>query len=126
MRDEGTSYHYVEPGIDVGPDPDLTAVLADALTRSGLAVQSGSTWTTDAPYRQSKEEIAELRRRVVLTVEMEASALFAVAHVRGVALASAVVVDAVFGEPIGHPTLDTATVFGKLYDVVRIGIELLR
>jgi uridine phosphorylase len=90
-----------------------------------MAVRSGSTWTTDAPYRETVEEVMEFRRRGVLTVEMEAAALFAVARARGLPLASAVVIDSVFGEPIGPPTMDTATAFGKLYNVFLVGIDLL-
>jgi uridine phosphorylase len=125
VRDEGTSYHYVEDGIDVAPDAALTNALENALTRAGISARTGSTWTTDAPYRQSTEEIADYRQRGVLTVEMEAAALFAVAQVRGVALASAVVVDSVFGDPIDHPTMDTDAAFGKLYEVFTVGVDLL-
>jgi uridine phosphorylase len=125
IRDEGTSYHYVGPGVDVSPDADLTAELTAALLRSGTQLRSGTTWTTDAAFRETVEEITEFRRRGVLTVEMEAAALFAVAQARGLQMASAVVIDAVFGEPIGPPTMDTAAAFGKLYDVFRVGIDLL-
>ncbi len=125
VRDEGTSYHYVETGVEVGPDPGLTDALAAALERGGVALRSGRTWTTDAPFRESKEKITDLRGRGVLTVEMEAAALFAVAQVREVELASAVVVDCVFGEPVGPPTIDTATAFGKLYAVFQVGVDLL-
>ena len=79
VRDEGVSYHYVAPDVDVAPDGELTNAFTDALRRSGKQLSSGTTWTTDAPYRQSAEEIAEYRRREVLTVEMEAAALFAAA-----------------------------------------------
>ena len=125
IRDEGVSYHYVAPDADVGPDADLTAALTNALDRSDMQLTAGSTWTTDAPYRETVEEVLEFRRRGVLTVEMEAAALFAVARARGIRLASAVVLDAVFGEPIGPPKMDTTAAFGKLYDVFRIGIEVL-
>jgi uridine phosphorylase len=125
VRDEGASYHYVAPGLDVRPDADLTEALTNALARSEVPLTSGWTWTTDAPYRETVEEIEEYRRRGVLTVEMEAAALFAVARARNVRLASAVVLDAVFPEPISAPTMDTATAFGKLYDLFLIGIDLL-
>jgi uridine phosphorylase len=125
IRDEGVSYHYVSADADVSPDADLTAALTSALDRAGIQLTSGTTWTTDAPYRETAEEVLEFRRRGVLTVEMEAAALFAVARARGIELASAVVLDAVFGEPIGYPSIDTATAFGRLYDVFRIGIKVL-
>ena len=101
VRDEGASYHYVDVDVDAVPDTALTVDLASALACAGIASTYGRTWTIDAPYRQSVEEISEFRRRGVLTVEMEASALFVVASVRGLHLASAVVLDGVFGEPIG-------------------------
>jgi uridine phosphorylase len=125
VRDEGTSLHYLDAGIEVVPDAALTDALANALARAGIEARSGSTWTTDAPFRETKQKIEELRSQGVLAVEMEAAALFAVAQVRGVELASALVVDTVFGEPVGSPTMDTATAFGKLYEVFRVGADLL-
>ena len=125
IRDEGTSYHYAAPEVEVSPDADLTELLTGALHRTGLPTQTGSSWTTDAPYRQSVEEIVEYRRRGVRTVEMEAAALFAVARERGVALASAVVLDSVYGEPLGQPTMDTATAFGNLYQLFLVSIDVL-
>ena len=125
IRDEGTSYHYLDTNIDAVADPQLTAELSAAIAYAGIAATSGWSWTIDAPYRQTVEEIAEFRTRGVLTVEMEAAALFAVALARGVQMASAVVIDAVFGEPIGPPRMDAATAFGKLYDILLVGIDLL-
>jgi uridine phosphorylase len=125
VRDEGVSYHYVTPKATVQPDDSLTAALRDRLVSAGLAVGEGTTWTTDAPYRETAEEVIQYRDAGVLTVEMEAAALFAVAEARRVPLASAVVIDAVIGDPIGAPTMDTAAAFGKLYDVFVVGIEVL-
>jgi uridine phosphorylase len=125
VRDEGVSYHYVAPTTTVQPDDSLTAALRHGLLDTGISVVDGSTWTTDAPYRETAEEIAHYREEGVLTVEMEAAAVFAVAEARGVPLASAVVLDAVFGDPINAPTMDTAAAFGKLYDVFLIGIDVL-
>src|SRR5207244_12370227 len=93
IRDEGTSYHYVGPDVDVSLDADLTAELTAALLRSGTQLRSGTTWTTDAPYRETVEEITEFRRRGVLAAEMEAAALFAVAQTRGLHMASAAVIE---------------------------------
>lgn len=125
VRDEGVSYHYVGPDEDVAPDGDLTALFLHALRDSGMPATEGTTWTIDAPYRQSAEEIAEYRGRGVVAVEMEAAALFAVAHVRGFALASAVVLDGVFGGPIGAAKMDTALAFAKLHDIFRVAIHCL-
>jgi uridine phosphorylase len=125
VRDEGVSAHYVAPDAEVHPDDALTAALRDGLVSAGVPVSDGATWTTDAPYRETAEEVAHYRAGGVLTVEMEAAAVFAVAQARAVPIASAVVLDAVFGEPVGAPTMDTAAAFGKLYDVFLVGIEVL-
>jgi uridine phosphorylase len=125
VRDEGVSYHYVSPDADVRPDSALTTALGERLRDAGMTFTEGTSWTTDAPYRETREEIEVFRRQGVLTVEMEAAALFAVAQTLNVRLASAVVLDAVIGEPIAAPTMDTAAAFGKLYDVVLVGVEVL-
>ena len=125
VRDEGVSHHYVAPDADVRPDNALTTALRDALRGAGMLVAEGPSWTTDAPYRETREEIADYRDNGVLTVEMEAAALFAVAEARGVPLASSVVLDCVSGDPIGAPPQDTAVAFGRLYDVFLVGIDVL-
>jgi uridine phosphorylase len=125
VRDEGVSYHYAANGVAARPDPSLTASLADALTGAGIAHSSGGTWTIDAPYRQTAEEIVECRQRGLLTVEMEAAALFVVTAARDVSLASAVVLDSVYGEPVGAPRIDTSAAFGALHRVVLAGVDAL-
>ncbi len=40
----------------------------------------GTSWTIDAPYRETYAEIRQYTKENVLTVEMEAAAIFAVAH----------------------------------------------
>jgi uridine phosphorylase len=52
----------------------------------------GTTWTTDAPYRETFAEVLSYRDEGVLTVEMEAAALFAVAAYRRVDIAGALAV----------------------------------
>jgi purine-nucleoside phosphorylase len=39
----------------------------------------GSSWTTDAPYRETREAIIAAEREGVVCVEMEAAALYAYA-----------------------------------------------
>jgi purine-nucleoside phosphorylase len=43
----------------------------------------GSSWTTDAPYRETREAIIAAEREGVVCVEMEAAALYAYAAARG-------------------------------------------
>jgi purine-nucleoside phosphorylase len=48
----------------------------------GIRVLRGTTWTTDAPYRETAAEIARAREAGAIAVEMEAAALYASAAAR--------------------------------------------
>jgi hypothetical protein len=84
LRDEGTSYHYLPPSNYAELDPGLLAIASEALGRTDAPVRVGPSWTTDAPFRETAETIAERRNAGILTVEMEAAALYAFAKARGV------------------------------------------
>jgi uridine phosphorylase len=89
VRDEGTSFHYAAASRVIEADPTLVASVEATLTEAGVPFVTGRTWTTDAPYREARTRVA---RRVdqdgCITVEMEASALLAVAAYRGARLVS--------------------------------------
>ncbi len=98
VRDEGTSYHYIPHGHFAYPDRGLTKKLGQSIKEQGLNYQEAPTWTIDAPYRETKAEIKRYKKQGIATVEMEAAALFAVATVRKVKIASAFSVSDVLGE----------------------------
>jgi len=98
IRDEGTSSHYMAHEKYSYPDKGLTRKLARALNESGITYETATTWTIDASYRETKAEVKQYKKEGVATVEMEASALFAVAKLRKVKIASAFVVSDVLGE----------------------------
>ena len=83
VRDEGTSLHYVPPSTTI-VDAD-TGDRGDA--GSGAAprrchVRRGTAWTTDAPYRETADQLRLWAERGILAVEMQAASLFAFAHAR--------------------------------------------
>jgi uridine phosphorylase len=80
LRDEGTSYHYSAPSEYGEADPALVKLATDALRAQGLPVVVGSTWTTDAPFRETAEAIEAARDKGALAVEMEAAALYCFAR----------------------------------------------
>jgi uridine phosphorylase len=82
LRDEGTSYHYMPPSDWSDAPADLLGRLSGAFEGLPIDVLRGTTWTTDAPFRETHEAIAEMKRRGVLAVEMEAAALYAFATAR--------------------------------------------
>lgn len=80
VRDEGTSYHYLPPSTYSYLNTDLAGRLADAYQPLPIPVVVGSSWTTDAPYRETASVIDYYRSQNVLAVEMEAAALYAFAE----------------------------------------------
>jgi uridine phosphorylase len=76
LRDEGTSDHYAPPAEFANAEPALVAAASAALADSGLQTFVGASWTTDAPFRETKEAIAWARSRGAAAVEMEAAALY--------------------------------------------------
>jgi uridine phosphorylase len=82
LRDEGTSYHYAAPSDFAEADPKLIAMATRALDQAGIRTYVGSSWTTDAPFRETAEAIAAARAKGMLAVEMEAAALYTFAHKR--------------------------------------------
>lgn len=83
VRDEGTSYHYLPAARTIRADPVAVRALEAALEADRVAYATGKTWTTDAPYRETRAKVARRRAEGCLTVEMEAAALLAVAEFRG-------------------------------------------
>jgi uridine phosphorylase len=84
LRDEGTSYHYLAAAESVHGDLELMAALREELDGLGLPVVTGSVWTTDAPYRETSEQLERHASDGVLAVEMQAASLFAFGASRGV------------------------------------------
>ena len=86
VRDEGVSYHYLEPSRQVYTDPAIVEAMQAVLSVRGIPFITGKTWTTDAPYRETPGMIQSRAEEGCLTVEMEAASLLAVAHYRKVKL----------------------------------------
>ncbi len=98
LRDEGTSYHYVKEGKFAFPDEKLTEQFGKSIEEEGMEYFEGTTWTIDAPYRETRAEVEKYAKKGISTVEMEASALFVVAKYRKVKIASAFVVSDLLGK----------------------------
>jgi len=84
IRDEGTSYHYLKPSKYAYASKEMTGRIKNALDVLGQKYLVGTSWTIDAPYRETVAEARQYQKEGVATVEMEASALFAVAQFRKV------------------------------------------
>jgi nucleoside phosphorylase len=84
IRDEGTSYHYAPPGRIIKADPVLVRAAEAVLTERGIPFTTGMTWTTDAPFRETRATVCARREEGCVTVEMETAAFLAVARFRDV------------------------------------------
>lgn len=83
-RDEGTSYHYA-------PASDYIAVknadiVADCMKKNGIPYVLGKTWTTDAFYRETRNNYERRKAEGCISVEMECAGLQAMCDFRGIEL----------------------------------------
>ena len=98
IRDEGTSHHYSPAEKYAFSCSELTENLCAAFERKGIQYRKGTSWTTDAPYRETIQELRRYCADGVATVEMEVSALFAVGAYRGVSVSSIFVISDILSE----------------------------
>ncbi|TET60591.1 MAG: purine phosphorylase [Promethearchaeota archaeon] len=80
IRDEGTSHHYLKPEKYSYSSKKVTKKLNEVMEKMNLDFTLGTGWTIDAPYRETYVEIEKYKKENVLTVDMEAAAIFAVAE----------------------------------------------
>jgi uridine phosphorylase len=98
LRDEGTSYHYAASSDYAEADAMLIELARAALRDKDIPGVVGSSWTTDAPFRETAEAIASAQSKGVLAVEMEAAALYAFARAAGVRVLCLAAVTNVMGQ----------------------------
>ncbi|MBY9003855.1 MAG: nucleoside phosphorylase [Candidatus Lokiarchaeota archaeon] len=86
IRDEGTSYHYLPPSREVEANPAMIMQIQEFLVKTHVDHLVGKTWTTDAFFRETPNKIKARKAEGAICVEMESSALMAVAQFRKVDL----------------------------------------
>ena len=84
LRDEGTSYHYAAPSRYMDVHVEAISAIEQVLEQLGIPFEEVMTWTTDGFYRETAEKVAYRKEEGCAVVEMECSALVAVAQLRGV------------------------------------------
>ena len=83
VRDEGTSYHYAPPSDEIEVNRKYTDDFRRILDSHGCRYTQGKVWTTDALYRETREKIRRRRESGCICVDMECSAVAALAAFRG-------------------------------------------
>jgi uridine phosphorylase len=91
LSEEGTSRHYPVPATEHQPAP-FHPLLVAGLERQGYGPQQGTIWTTDAVYRETRDKVERYGARGVMAVDMEYTALKAVAAFRQIQLAAVMLV----------------------------------
>ena len=113
IREEGTSFHYLDSSAAVAPDMRLVELLRENAEAEGARVHCGLLWTTDAPYRELNSKIETYGRQGVLGVDMETSAMYTLGQFRGVKVCNLLVVSDELGKEwrpaFGTPELHEAT-----------------
>lgn len=86
IRDEGLSSHYLEYNKTIKLNEKYGSLLKDILNQKNYSYIEGTTWTTDAFYRETKDKVADMKSLGAICVEMEAAALQAVCDFRNIDL----------------------------------------
>ena len=86
IRDEGTSFHYIAPSKTIKVNKKYKSEFKKVLDEFGYSYTEGMTWTNDAFYRETRKKVEDRVSMGAKVVEMECSALQAVADFRDVEL----------------------------------------
>ena len=82
LRDEGTSYHYMKSSYEIDVNKKYRDDFIEILKNNGVSYVEGKTWTTDAPYRETRDKVMKRKEQGCICVDMECSAMNAVADFR--------------------------------------------
>ena len=84
IRDEGSSYHYAPAADYIDVNTKHRELFRQVLADCGYPYVEGTTWTTDAPYRETREKVARRKAQGSICVEMECAGMQAAANFRNV------------------------------------------
>ena len=82
VRDEGTSFHYAPPSDEIEIHSGFRSLFESMLVQNNIPYRIGKVWTTDAVYRETHNLVKKRRQQDCICVDMECSALAAVAQFR--------------------------------------------
>jgi uridine phosphorylase len=125
IRDEGTLNHYVPDERYAFPCPQLTENLSTVFERKDIPYGKGTTWTTDAPYRETIGELRQYCADGVATVEMEASALFAVGAYRGVSMSAIFTISDLLSEEDWNQGFHSEEKLESLKKIFEVALEAI-
>ena len=83
LRDEGTSFHYVEASNEIAVNVGVLACFRSYLNERQISHKEGKVWTTDGIYRETNGKLKARKEAGAICVDMECSAVAALAAYRG-------------------------------------------
>jgi uridine phosphorylase len=92
-KEEGTTKRYESVSYPAVPDYDVLSALVDSAEERGEEVHVGPIASDDAFYAETDEYVADWERAGMLSVEMEAAAVFSLARRKGMAAGAICTVD---------------------------------
>ena len=125
IRDEGTSHHYVKPSKYSYASKEMTDKIITAFREKNIEFFVGTSWTIDAPYRETIAEAKAYQSEGVSTVDMEASALFAVSDYRKVNIGSIFSISDSLAELEWNPQMCCKETNDSLELMYKIALEVL-
>lgn len=120
IRDEGTSYHYAPASDYIDVNKKYIPEFIEVLKECGYPYVMGTTWTTDAFYRETRGKVAKRKEMGAVCVEMECSAMQAMCDLRGVEFFQFLYA----GDNLDHSTWDPRSLSGtsRLDDKEKIAL----
>jgi uridine phosphorylase len=84
VRDDGVTNYYIPENFPAVVSPPVYWELMNAAEQMGVKVKTGIHWTHSYFYSRSAEYFQRWHRVGIISMDMEASALFVIAHLRNV------------------------------------------
>ena len=106
--------------------PAIVSLIDQVLDQHGISHSIGATWSTDAPYRETREEAELFQSEGVKVVDMESAGLFAAAQIKGVESTSAFVIGDSLAGPHWSAPPDMRTLHLRLEVLLDVLIEVLK
>lgn len=110
IRDEGCSYQYAPASDNIEVNRKYRETFCKMLDSFGIKYVSGTTWTTDAIYRETRERIERRRAQGAVCVEMECAGMQAVNDFRGTEFFQFFYA----GDDLGGESWDPRSIFGEV------------
>jgi uridine phosphorylase len=80
IRGDGVTPYYVDNNFQTVADKKITDTLCEVAKGMGLNVHRGTTWTTDALLRETREIVEAKRKEGAIAVDMVSSTLITIAQ----------------------------------------------